>query len=268
MRILQRLYLLALCLTLLSGCATQPLPSVNQFLKLESDPRVRYEPGADAYARQVAGLLPQAIRQVESAHARPFSSSVEVFVCASVDCFAGYVRTPNLSAATVRDNRVFLGPQLFGREAHRLQSILTHELSHLHLGQQIGHYTTKVPAWFHEGLAALASNGGGADYATDAQAIAAIRQGKMFAPEMRDTPSQRHTAEFWGLDVYTFYRQSMLFVGYLRDLSMERFQDFLQAVQDQEDFDLAFGNAYNMPLGDAATRFRQSHHIPQLTTSE
>ena len=86
MRILQRLYLPALCLTLLSGCATQPLPSVNQFLKLESDPRVRYEPGADAYARQVAGLLPQAIRQVESAHARPFSSSVEVFVCASVDC--------------------------------------------------------------------------------------------------------------------------------------------------------------------------------------
>ena len=191
-------------------------------------------------------------------------SSVEVFVCASVDCFAGYVRTPNLSAATVRDNRVFLGPQLFGREAHRLQSILTHELSHLHLGQQIGHYTTKVPAWFHEGLATLASNGGGADYATDAQAIAAIRQGKMFAPEMRDTPSQRHTADFWGLDVYTFYRQSMLFVGYLRDLSMERFQDFLQAVQDQEDFDLAFGNAYNMSLGDAGTRFRQSHHIPQL----
>ena len=123
---LRRCFYPILLLALLSGCATQPLPSVQQFLKLDTDPRVRYEAGADAYARLVAGLLPLAIQQVEIVHARPFSSAVEVFVCASVDCFAGYVRTPNLSAATVRDNRVFLGPQLFGREAHRLQSTEAH----------------------------------------------------------------------------------------------------------------------------------------------
>ncbi len=210
-------------------------------------------------------LLPQAIQQVESAHERKFSAAIEVFVCGSDACFARYVHTPNLSAATVRDNRVFLAPQLYGREAHRLQPILTHELSHLHLGQQIGHYQPQVPAWFHEGLATLASNGGGADYATDAQAIAAIRQGKMFAPEMRDSASARHTASFWGLDVYTFYRQSMMFVRYLRTQSAARFHDFIQAVQDDQDFDLAFGNAYNMTLREAGEQFRQVFNAPPIT---
>ena len=265
---LRRLLFLSACIALLSGCATQPpLPATDQFLALDTDPRVRYEPGAEAFAAQVSSLLPQSIQQVEAVHARPFAAPVEVFVCGSADCFARYVRTPNLSAAMVRDNRVFLAPQLHGREAHRLQPILAHELSHLHLGQQIGHYTPSVPAWFHEGLAALAANGGGADYATDEQAIAAIRQGKMFAPEMRDTPAQRHTAAFWGLDVYIFYRQSMLFVRHLREQSAQRFQDFLYAVQDRQDFDLAFGNAYNMPLSEAGDRFRQLLNPPSITAN-
>ena len=130
------------------------------------------------------------------------------------------------------------------------------------MGQQIGHYTTRVPAWFHEGLAALAADGGGADYATDEQAIAAIRLGSMFDPEKRDTPAIRHTASYWGLDVYTFYRQAMLFVRFLREQSLAQFHDFLQALQDNEDFDLAFGNAYNMPLQEAGNRFRLAHSAP------
>ena len=262
---MSRLLLLVWCITLLAGCATTPLPAVDQFLTLPTDARVRYEIGAEAFAAQVSTLLPQSIQQVETMHERAFTHPIEVFVCGSDDCFARYVRTPNLSAATVRDNRVFLAPQLYAREAHRLQPILAHELSHLHLGQQIGHYTANVPAWFHEGLATLASNGAGADYATDEQAITAIRQGKMFAPEQHDSSAQRHTAAFWGLDVHTFYRQSMLFVRYLREQSATRFQGFLQAVQDNQDFDLAFGNAYNMPLREAGDRFRQAHSAPPLT---
>lgn len=263
---MRRILLLTICIALLSGCATQPpLPGADRFQTLASDARVRYEPGAEAFASRVATLLPQSIQQVESVHERAFTNPVEVFVCASDACFARYVRTPNLSAATVRDNHVFLAPQLYGREAHRLQPILTHELSHLHLGQQIGHYTPNVPAWFHEGLATLAANGGGADYATEEQAISAIRLGKTFAPEMRDTPTLRHTAEFWGLDIYTFYRQSLLFVRYLREQSAMRFNDFIQAVQDDQDFDLAFGNAYNMSIREAGAQFRQALRQPPLS---
>lgn len=249
---------------LLSACATAPHPSTDSFHSLAADHRVRYEAGAEEAATQVATLLPAAIQQVEAAHGRTFLGEVNVHVCGTDDCFKRHVRTPNVSAATVPDNRVFLAPQLFGREMHRLPAILTHELSHLHLGQQIGHYTSTVPAWFHEGLAAFAANGGGADFASDEQAIASLRQGKMFEPELRDKPNKRHTANYWGMDVFIFYRQAMLFVNFLHQESAARFQDFLQAVQDNQDFDLAFGNAYNRPLKEAGERFRQFHSVQSV----
>ena len=162
---------------LLSACATPPHPSDESFHSLAADHRVRYEPGAENAANQVAELLPAAIQQVEAAHGRAFLGEVTVHVCGTNDCFKRQVRTPNVSAATVPDNRVFLAPQLFGRETHRLSAILTHELSHLHLGQQIGHYTPTGPAWFHEGLAAFAANGGGADYARMNRPCCGPRQG-------------------------------------------------------------------------------------------
>ncbi|MDP1682749.1 MAG: hypothetical protein Q8L39_13385 [Burkholderiales bacterium] len=260
---LKLLYALGATL-LLSACATSPHISTESFHSLAADHRIRYEAGAANAAGQVAALLPAAIQQVEAAHGRAFLGEVTVHVCGSVDCFKRHVRTPNASAATVPDNRVFLAPQLFGREAHRLSAILTHELSHLHLGQQIGHYTSTVPAWFHEGLAAFAANGGGADYASDEQTITTLRQGKGFEPDRRDTPIKRHTADYWGMDVFVFYRQAFLFVNFLRQESATRFQDFLQAVQDNQDFDLAFGNAYNRPLKEAGERFRQSHSVQSL----
>ena len=254
-----------LCATfVLSACATVPPPKNDAFISLATDHRVRYEPGSENAANQVAALLPAAIAQVEAAHGRAFLGSVVVHVCGTTDCFKRYVHTPNVSAATAPVNRVFLAPQLFGRELHRLAGILTHELSHLHLGQQIGHYTHTVPAWFHEGLASFAANGGGADYASNEQAIASLRQGQAFDPEQRDSGIKRHTADHWGMDVFIFYRQALLFVNFLRQESATSFQSFLRAVQDNQDFDLAFGNAYNRPLKEAGERFRQFHSVQSV----
>src|SRR5690606_39395807 len=47
----------------------------------------------------------------------------------------------NFSAAVVYDNRLLLSRRLFEREPQRVSSILLHELSHLHLGQRLGHYS-------------------------------------------------------------------------------------------------------------------------------
>ena len=257
-----------LCATfILTACATvpPPLPTLNDsFVPLASDHRVRYEPGSENAASQVATLLPVAIQQVEAAHARAFLSSVLVHVCGTNDCFKRYVFTPNVSAATAPDNLVFLGPQLFGRELHRLPGILTHELSHLHLGQQIGHYTHTVPAWFHEGLATFAANGAGADYASDEQAINSLRQGRAFDPEQRDSDIKRHTADHWGMDVFVFYRPALLFVNFLREESAVGFSSFINAVQDNQDFDLAFRNAYNRSLKEAGEHFRQFHSVQSV----
>ena len=69
---------------------------------------------------------------------------------------------PNLTAAVAYDNRLLLHPRRFNHEPERLAPVLDHELSHLHLGQRIGHSSPAVSVWFHEGLASHAAGGGGA----------------------------------------------------------------------------------------------------------
>lgn len=243
-----------------AGCATTVPKSPagqgrTEFEVLAADPRVLHEPGATQFAERVAQLMPQAVQQVEAFHYRPFTQPVTVHVCASDKCFSDHVTSQNVSGATVPDNQVFLSPRLLDREAHRLPIILTHELSHLHLGQQIGHYTHRVPIWFHEGLAAYASNGGGADYASEDEARAALRLGRSFAPATLDTAETRHKAEHWHLSPYLFYRQAMMFVDHLKQAGEERFRDFMLRIQDNEDFALAFDSTYNMSLDEAGQQF-------------
>jgi hypothetical protein len=107
--------------------------------------------------------------------------------------------------------------------------LLTHELAHLHLGQRIGHYHSTLPVWFHEGWASLTADGGGAEYATDAEAYAAIRDGRRVNLSARDTPDKRHRAGASGLTIHEFYRQSMLLVGWLRAQDEARFRQLVLA---------------------------------------
>lgn len=256
MPVVKRLIPALLTLTaLVTGCALQPVNDRHGLAALAADPRVRFEPGAEDFARRVASLLPQAVERVEAAHYLPFAEPVVVHVCGSEECFNAHVVSRNVSGATVPDNQVFLSPRLAGREAHRLPLILTHELSHLHLGQRIGHYSPAVPVWFHEGLAAYVSEGGGAEYASEEEARAAIQAGHRFSPETLDAPGKRHRAEAWNLSPWLFYRQAMMFVQHLKDTGEAAFRDFLLRVQAGEDFAAAFADTYNMSLGEAGRQF-------------
>lgn len=234
---------------LLSGCALtvshpKALHPLENFVPLAADSHVQVEPGYEAYGERVAAALPDAIAKVEAAHYLPFARPPRVHVCGSDACFKRHVLTPRLSAAVVPDNRLILSPNLDGREKHRLSALLTHELAHVHLGQRIGHYHSTLPVWFHEGWASLTADGGGAEYATDAQAYAAIRDGRQLNLGARDTPDKRHRAGASGLNIHEFYRQSMLLVGWLRAQDEARFRELVLAVQDNADFEIAFWNLY------------------------
>jgi hypothetical protein len=236
-------------LLLLPGCALtvsdpRALKPIDSFDPLASDPRIWVEPGYEAYGERVAEALPAAIAQVEAAHYLAFASTPRVYVCGSDDCFKRYVLTPRLSAAVVPDNRLILSPNLDGKERQRLPSLLTHELAHLHLGQRIGHYHSTLPVWFHEGWASLTAEGGGAEYATDAQAFEAIRAGRRVDLSARDAPDKRHRAGAFNLNIYEFYRESMLLVGWLKAQDEARFRTLALAVQDNADFEIAFWDIY------------------------
>ncbi|MDZ7584232.1 MAG: hypothetical protein U0938_05305 [Thiobacillus sp.] len=244
-----RLWFLAALLATLQGCAftvshPRALTPLESFAPLAGDPRVWVEPGFEAYGARVAAALPDAIARVEAAHYLPFSRPPRVYVCGSDACFKRHVLTPKLSAAVVPDNRLILSPNLDGRESHRLPALLTHELAHLHLGQRIGHYHSTLPVWFHEGWASLVADGGGADYATDARVFEAIQAGKRVNLTARDTPGKRHRAAASRLNIFEFYRQSMLLVGWLRAQDEARFRQLVLAVQDNADFEIAFWDTY------------------------
>jgi hypothetical protein len=240
--------LIAVCM-MLAGCAlsvshSRALLPVEGFVPLASDPRIQVEPGYEAFGERVAEALPQAMAQVEAAHYLAFASSPRVYVCGTDACFKRYVLTPKLSAAVVPDNRLFLSPNLDGKERSRLPALLTHELAHLHLGQRIGHYNSSLPVWFHEGWASLTANGGGAEFVTDAQTQAAIRAGRWVNLSLRDAPGKRHRAASSNLSVFEFYRQSMLLVGWLKTQDETRFRQLALAVQDNADFEIAFWDIY------------------------
>ena len=76
-----------------------------------------------------------------------------------------------------------------------LQGILAHELSRLHLQQHLGRVAwSRVPAWFHKGLAVSASGGGGAEKFLPQQARDAIVQGRAFRPDGSQNPLFPRTA--------------------------------------------------------------------------
>lgn len=244
-----RRLLAGVALAWLSGCAltvSEPraLNTIDGFTPLAAEPRVWVEPGYEAYGARVAAILPAAIAQVETAHYLKFARTPRVFVCGSEACFKRWVLTPKLSAAVVPDNRLILSPNLDGKERARLPALLVHELAHLHLGQRIGHYHSTLPVWFHEGWASLAAGGGGAEFATDAQAYEAIRAGRRVNLTLRDTPALRHRAGSSNLNIFEFYRQSMLLVGWLKAQDEGRFRRLALAVQDNTDFEIAFWDIY------------------------
>ncbi len=253
----------AAVLAALSGCALtvsdpRALRPIDSFVPSAEDPRVWVEPGHEAYGARVAAALPAAIARVEAGHYLPFARPPRVYVCGTDACFRRYVLTPKLSAAVVPDNRLILSPALDGRESHRLARLLTHELAHLHLGQRIGHYHSTVPVWFHEGWASLVAEGGGADYATDAQVREAVRAGQRVNLGARDTPDRRHRASASNLDIFAFYRQAMLLVGWLKAQDEARFRELALAVQADTDFEIAFWNVYGRAPADRLAGFFDS----------
>jgi hypothetical protein len=244
-----------ICISLLAlglaGCASLPSSedkAPEKFQLYWKDARVWHEAGGEAQAARVAGLLDAAVARVESVHGLPFRRPPRVHVCISAACFQRLVATADYSAAVLPGDVLVLSPNLFGREAARLPAILTHELSHLHLGQRLGHYTPWLPVWFHEGLASLAARGGGAEFASDREAYGAWDEGRQVDFALMDIPGKRHRAGDFGLSIHEFYRQSWRFMEYLRNRDMAAFGTMLTAIQAKTDITISVADAYNAGL--------------------
>lgn len=240
-------FVIVLCCSVLPSCTqTRSIialgSSTEHFQPLPSDTRVHYEPGAEKFAQKIAFLLPEAIHKIVKNQYIPFVNIPRVYVCASKEsCF----KLTGHKAPAVVTNKLFLSPVLV-QEERPLDLYLAHELSHLHLKQRIGRTgLVKLPSWFAEGLAEVASGGAAASYVPEQKALEAIIKGYTFIPDKGRNLLLcflfPRSASYWNLNPRMYYHQCMLFVSYLRSNNEEAFRNLLLSILNGN----SFANAWN-----------------------
>jgi hypothetical protein len=230
--------------------------STDHFISNQNDPRVLYEPGAEDFAEKIVPMIASAIRQIEDKQYRPFSEAVRVYICSTRDSFKKHY------GADVRAGvltKLFLSPRVFEQDDDIVYLYLAHELSHLHLLQQLGVYKmSRLPMWFKEGLATYASGGGGAHLVSEDRAAEAIISGKHLIPNDTAGFIFQKTPSDFNLKPHMFYRQSMMFIEFMSSKNESEFQKLLLDVQNGEQLSDALRKGYNSELRELWHAFLQT----------
>jgi hypothetical protein len=222
---------------------------------LPTNGQVHYEPGAEDFAREVAGLLPDAVARVEAVHGRPYKHPAIVGVYATPEAYeAANGLASSAPVGVTFFYRVNLSPKLFGPQRQRLRAILTHELSHAHVQGWIGDFAyIYLPNWFKEGLAVMVSGGGGAEAVSQDEAGAAIGRGETIVLNDTGGPSkwidlplkkQPENRLAW-YPVVLAYREAGMFVDFLRESDRPAFDRMMNAILDGQPFKDAFAASYH-----------------------
>ncbi len=231
-----------LLLLVFTGCTTLNLGmsffrSTDGFVPLTNEGRVLLKPGAENYALQLQPYLNEAITTVEAAHYRKFPQPVKVYVCLNAERFSeisGY--PPQVSAVVHPVHGLLLNRVIFTKPTAFIKGILTHELSHELLRQQLGwHYYAAIPPWFHEGFAEFITNGNLLEKVSVTDTKNLILSGRIIqAKDSGALLSYDITESFDDLPNprYIFYRQGMMFVAWLKQRDETKFKLFLLSIQD------------------------------------
>lgn len=232
--------------------------STDHFTKFESDQRIHYETDALDIALQVAQNLGNGIKRVEEQQYGPFNKAVPIYVCGTKENFAKFTGLNQKIKAAVFNGKIFLSATL-REQPEQIPTLTTHELSHLHLIQQIGttKYVRNIPSWFVEGLAVFVSNGGGAENVSEKDAARAILNGACFHPDSTGSILFPKTASSYHLKPHMFYQQSSMFVQYIKEYDPEKFKGFLQVIQNGAKFDRAFRASYGRDVDVYWAKFKE-----------
>jgi hypothetical protein len=242
--------------------ARAALRLTSGFQPFQQDTRVFYEPGADVLAKRFAESLPAAIARVEESQGLPFKSDFRVYVCASHESFTRHLGEPIDSPARgmklFRD--IWVSPKAFafmGSDTHR--ETITHELSHLHLSQNMGVRSImgSLPTWFEEGLADMIADTGG-EIVSYQEALDAFARGPHLVSDAKGRFLFPKRAEDYGISWPMLHRQSRMFVEYLHDRNEELFKEFVVAVVNGVHFDVAFKNYFGDGLDNVWSEFLNS----------
>jgi hypothetical protein len=145
-------------------------------------------------------------------------------------------------------------------------------LSHAHLEGWISTYAfLRLPNWFKEGLAVMASGGGGAEFVSVEEARAAIKRHEHIAID--------DTGSLWNLAEIRFerapsgatpshatvmaYRQAGMFVSCLHDTDGPGFARMMNAILDGRPFVQAVDAGYHQDVHSLWQKFAQRFRVVQ-----
>lgn len=245
------LIVIGLCSCSLSIQALATLRSTSHFLALDSDRRILYEPGAEDLTKEVAKYLPASIDKVENGQYRPFLKPVEVYICATKDSFSSFTGLSGVVKGATTINHVFLSAERMREFPINIrQAVLTHELSHFHLQQYLGayNYGANMPAWFSEGLAEYVSGGAALYDVSEAEAFKAILEGNHIYPDATGSFFFPKRWNAYSLKPHMFYRQSFMYVSYLKHLDESKFRTFILALENNRRFEDSFNSIFGLTV--------------------
>jgi hypothetical protein len=258
----------------LGGCsvmnaAKARLEPRGEFVGAQGYAQVRYQEDAEDMALRLGKAMDSSLAMVERMHGRAFLEAPKVFVC-DAECFFRFsTLARNVPAAHFMDSIFMNDPELRNKErqfAMPPESFLVHELTHLLFYQHAGAIAyMRTPAWFREGWAVVVSGGAGAQACTPDEAARHLLAGRAFDPAEEGSLFWNRTASSYGLRYPVFYRQSAMFIEYLRKADPNAFQAALQMLLDGEAFQPSFEHAYGKPLVSYWDFFTES--IQALTDS-
>ncbi len=254
MRRLLRLVAVAVaCLPLLASCtlghnAADGVQAKEGFTQCTPDPRILCEAGSEKLALRLQPMLEDALKEVAQAQLAGFAAPVQLTTYNSVASFTANSGAAHYAQGALGHGAIHFSPTLLDTPG-RTHGLLLHELSHLHLYQQVGPLAWgRLPSWFHEGLATAVAGGGGAETFSEVDALYSMASGQCFMPEESAWPLFPKRGASYGLNPHMFYRQAGMFVTYLRSSDPQAFKRLLLAVEARKEFASAVKESFGPSL--------------------
>lgn len=244
-----------------TGCSTVKtaiamMQSTDDFM-LYSDKNgyIFQETNSSFLAKDSENYLEKAIDLVEQMQYEKFIKPVEIYTLStlkSVEKYCGF----RLILGCVVNEKIFLSPRILTQPSGTLPRLLSHELSHLQLIQQLSMMElADIPTWFREGLAVFVS--------TNMKNVASInfdeaKDKKLFYPNKKGSIFLPKDNASFGLSRSIFYKQAGSFVQFLHDSDETSFKKLLLSIQKKRGFSKSFKESYSVSVDFKWSEFVES----------
>jgi hypothetical protein len=259
MRIAINITIVLFAFYIISGCSNikqsiAVFKSTDLFIEYTKDTRIKYEQGAEDYASKIHQILDGSIYRVERSHYAPFSKTSQVYICSSEESFISMTGLDGTPSAAVSD-KLLISPSAFKNKKVSIEHILTHELSHLHIVQNIGLLSNmSLPTWFKEGLPESIADNWNNKSLFESDIKLAFANGNHFTPISSQSifVSENMPRNF----VQMYYGQTSLFVTFLKYNNEEHFRTLITSIEAGRPFADSLSKSYKKDTTELFNMFK------------